>query len=154
MQKVSEPLILEMDVLEAVIGLGANLFYGTGLAACILVLRARKKPERKGQVLFVDASRLFKRGRNQNTLEAQQTEEILEIYRGYKTVEGKAKLATLDEIEGNDWNLNIPRYVEPIAQAETMTVDEAVSNLKQSLNEAYTAEDRLRGLLKEAGISG
>lgn len=145
--------ILEMDVLEAVIGLGANLFYGTGLAACILVLRARKKPGRKGQVLFVDASRLFKRGRNQNTLEAQQTEEILEIYRGYKSVEGKAKLATLDEIEGNDWNLNIPRYVEPIAQAETMTVDEAVSNLKQLLNEAYTAEDRLRGLMKEAGIS-
>ncbi|MDQ3686799.1 MAG: type I restriction-modification system subunit M [Acidobacteriota bacterium] len=146
--------ILEMDVLEAVIGLGANLFYGTGLAACILVLRARKKPGRKGQVLLVDASRLFKRRRNQNTLEPQQTEEILEIYRGYKTVEGKAKLATLDEIEGNDWNLNIPRYVEPIAQAETMTVDEAVSNLKQSLDAAYAAEERLRGLLREAGIAG
>ena len=145
--------ILEMDVLEAVIGLGANLFYGTGLAACILVFRARKKPGRKGQMLFVDASRLFKRGRNQNTLEPQHTEEILKLYRGYKTVEGTARLATLDEIVGNDWNLNIPRYVEPVAQAETMTVDEAVSNLKQSLDEAYAAEDRLRGLLKEAGIA-
>lgn len=146
--------ILEMDVLEAVIGLGANLFYGTGLAACILVLRARKKAERKGQVLFVDASRLFKRGRNQNTLEPQHVEEILKLYRGYKTIEGTAKLAMLDEIAGNDCNLNIPRYVEPIAQVETMTVDEAVSNLKQSLNDAYAAEDRLRGLLHEAGIAG
>ncbi len=146
--------ILEMDVLEAVIGLGANLFYGTGLAACILVLRARKKAERKGQLLFVDASRLYKRGRNQNTLEPQHVEEILKLYRGYETVEGTAKLATLDEIAGNDWNLNIPRYVETVAQVETMTVDEAVSNLKQSLNDAYVAEDRLRGLLHEAGIAG
>lgn len=146
--------ILEMDVLEAVIGLGANLFYGTGLAACILVLRARKKPGRKGQVLFIDASRLFKRGRNQNTLEVQHTEEILKLYRGYKTVAGTANLATLEEIAGNDWNLNIPRYVEPVAQIETITVEEAVSNLKQSLNQAYAAEDRLRGLLQEAGISG
>lgn len=144
--------ILEMDVLEAVIGLGANLFYGTGLAACILVLRARKKPARKGQVLFVDASRLFKKGRNQNTLELQHTEEILKLYRGYKTVEGTARLATLEEIAGNDWNLNIPRYVEPVAQAETVTVDEAVSNLKRSLNEAYIAEGRLSELLQEAGL--
>lgn len=146
--------ILEMDVLEAVIGLGANLFYGTGLAACILVLRARKKPGRKGQVLFVDASRLFKKGRNQNTLEPQHVEEILKLYRRYKTVEGTARLATLDEIASNDWNLNIPRYVEPIVEAETMTVDEAVSNLKQSLTDAYAAEDRLRALLQEAGIAG
>lgn len=105
-------------------------------------------------MLFVDASRLFKKGRNQNTLEPQHVEEILKLYRGYKTVEGTARLATLDEIAGNDWNLNIPRYVEPIVEAETMTVDDAVSNLKHSLNDAYAAEDRLRALLQEAGIAG
>ena len=63
--------IAEMDVLEAVIGLGPNLFYGTGLAACILVFCARKKADRKKRVLTIDASRLFKKGRNQNTLEPE-----------------------------------------------------------------------------------
>ncbi len=144
--------ILEMDALEAVIGLGQNLFYGTGLAACILVMRARKLPKRQKQVLFIDASRLFKRGRNQNTLEPEHAEQILKLYRHYESVEGIAKVVTLDEIEQNEWNLNIPRYVEQVVQAETLTVEEAVSNLKQSLNAAYVAEDNLKSLLKGAGL--
>jgi type I restriction enzyme M protein len=68
--------ILQMDLLEAVIGLGPNLFYGTGLAACLLVFRQRKVHERKGKVLFVDASREFKTGRSQNELLPQHAERI------------------------------------------------------------------------------
>jgi len=144
--------ILEMDALEAVIGLGPNLFYGTGLAACILVLRAGKAAERKGKVLFIDAARLFKRGRNQNTLESEYAGQVLKIYRDYKNVEGAAKAATLDEIAGNDWNLNIPRYVEPVIEKESITVGQAMTNLEDALREAYKAEDRLRGLLNEGGF--
>jgi type I restriction enzyme M protein len=144
--------LLEMDFLEAVIGLGPNLFYGTGLAACILVLRARKTPERKKQVLFVDASRLFKRGRNQNTLELEHVERIYSLYRDYEPVEGLAHLATVDEIEQNDWNLNIPRYLEPVAEAEGITVEQALKNLHDTLQAAYQAEDKLRQLLQEAGL--
>jgi type I restriction enzyme M protein len=144
--------ILEMDLLEAVIGLGPNLFYGTGLAACVLVMRARKAQGRRKRVLFVDASRLFKRGRNQNTLEPEYAERIYELYRNYESVEGVARLATLDEIAENEWNLNIPRYVEPVVEAESMTVEQAMENLKQSLQEAYTAEDKLRRLLRESGL--
>jgi type I restriction enzyme M protein len=145
--------ILEMDVIEAVIGLGPNLFYGTGLAACVLVLRARKTKERRKRVLFIDASRLFKRGRNQNTLEPEHADRIHELYRGYETVEGLACLTTLDKIERNDWNLNIPRYVEPVAEAETVSVEDALVNLKESLEGAYAAEERLRSLLREAGLA-
>lgn len=144
--------ILEMDMLEAVIGLGPNLFYGTGLAACVLVMRARKSQGRRKRVLFVDASRLFKRGRNQNTLEPEQAERIYELYRNYESVEGMARLATLDEIAENEWNLNIPRYVEPVVEAESITVEQASLNLKRSLQEAFTAEDKLRRLLKESGL--
>jgi type I restriction enzyme M protein len=144
--------IIEMDVLEAVIGLGPNLFYGTGLAACILVFRARKKPARKQQVLIVDASRLFKKGRNQNTLEPDHVEQIFQWYRSYADVPGAARVVTLDEVARNDYNLNIPRYVEPIAVKETIGVDEALANLSQALNEAYVAEARLTQLLRDAGL--
>ncbi len=144
--------IVETDALEAVIGLGPNLFYGTGLAACILVFRARKKPSRKKQVLIIDASRLFKKGRNQNTLEPEQVEQIFQWYRGYANVPGAAHVVPLDEIARNDWNLNIPRYVEPIAAEETIGVNEALANLKQSLDEVYAAEERLTKLLSEAGL--
>jgi len=144
--------LLEMDLLETVIGLGPNLFYGTGLAACILIFRARKPPEQQGQVLIIDASNLYKRGRNQNTLEPEHVEQIFAWYRAYKDVEGVARMVTLDEIVENDWNLNIPRYVEPVIEEKTLTVAEAMENLKQALGEAYSAEDRLKGLLREAGL--
>jgi type I restriction enzyme M protein len=144
--------ILEMDLLEAVISLGPNLFYGTGLAACILVFRARKVPERQCRVLMMDTSELYKRGRNQNTLEPEHAEQILSWYRAYQDVEGVAQVVTLDEIGGNDWNLNIPRYVEPVIEEETLTVEEAVQNLKLALDEAYAAEDRLKELLRDAGL--
>lgn len=144
--------ILEMDLLEAVIGLGPNLFYGTGLAACVLVIKAAKMPGRRKQVLFIDASRLFKRGRNQNTLELGHANRIYELYRDYESVEGLAHLATLDEIERNDWNLNIPRYVEQPAEAETVSVEDALTSLKESLEGAYAAEARLKLLLQEAGF--
>jgi type I restriction enzyme M protein len=90
--------IIETDALDAVIGLGPNLFYGTGLAACILVFRARKKPARRNQVLIIDASRLFKKGRNQNTLEPEHVEQFFEWYRGYVDVPGAARAVSIDDI--------------------------------------------------------
>jgi type I restriction enzyme M protein len=144
--------LLRMDLLEAVIGLGANLFYGTGLAACILVFRDRKTVERKRKVLIVDASRLFKRGRNQNTLEPEHVERIFALYHDYHDVAGMARVVDLEEIKRADWNLNIPRYVEPVNETITPTVPEALATLKSALEDAYAAEDRLTALLSQAGL--
>lgn len=144
--------ILKMDVLEAVIGLGPNLFYGTGLAACILVFKARKTPQKHRKVLMIDASTLYLRGRNQNTLEPEHVERILGWYLDFADVEGHARVVSLDEISQNDWNLNIPRYVEPIIEEETISVEQALANLQDSLKAAYQAEDRLRELLRNAGL--
>lgn len=145
--------LLELDLLEAVIGLGPNLFYGTGLAACILVWRKHKAADRKGRVLIVDASQLFKKGRNQNTLEPEHVAQIFRWYRNYTHVPGVATIATLDEIAQHEWNLNIPRYVEPATQEAAISVEEALTNLKAALNEAYAAEDRLQRLLEQAGLT-
>lgn len=144
--------ILELDILEGVIGLGANLFYGTGLAACILVFRAQKPPQRRGQVLMMDASQLYKRGRNQNSLETEHVEQILMWYRHFVDVVGHVKVVTLAEIAENDWNLNIPRYVEPIIEEENITVAEALDKLQGALENAYASEERLKQLLNQNGL--
>jgi type I restriction enzyme M protein len=143
--------ILQMDLLEAVIGLGPNLFYGTGLAACVLVFRQRKKKERKKKVLIVDASRDFKTGRAQNELLPEHVERIHGWYRDYKDVEGVARLVTLDDIAANDHNLNIPRYVAPKEERQTPTVEEAMTQLRDSAS-AASAEDRLIRVLKKEGF--
>jgi type I restriction enzyme M protein len=144
--------ILEADKLEAIIGLGPNLFYGTGLAACIMIFRARKKPDRRNRVLIIDASEQYKRGRNQNTLLPEHVDHILKWYAGFKNGKGVARVVTLDEIAKNDWNLNIPRYVERVNNEKTITLDEAIGNLKTTLADAYAAEDRLKGLLRKEGL--
>lgn len=144
--------LLEMDILEAVIGLGPNLFYGTGLAACILVFHETKPKSHRKKVLFIDASREFKTGRAQNELLPAHVDAIHQWYGNYQDVEGVCRIASLDEIRENDFNLNIPRYVEPVIEEETITVEEAVTNLKKSLEAAYAAEDRLKALLTEAGL--
>jgi type I restriction enzyme M protein len=144
--------ILDMDLIEAVIGLGPNLFYGTGLAACILVLRQRKKNGRKKKVLILDASREFKSGRAQNELLPEHVERIYGWVRSYRDVEGVARVVTLDDIAANDYNLNIPRYVEPKNEQEALTVDEAMKQLRESSQAAFGAEDRLIAILRREGL--
>ena len=144
--------LLEMDLLDAVIGLGPNLFYGTGLAACILVFRERKPDERRHRVLILDASREFKNGRAQNELLPEHVTRITNWVAAYEDVPGVARVVALEEIAANDYNLNIPRYVEPPATGETLTVDEALARLREGASAAFAAEERLISLLKREEI--
>ena len=144
--------ILQMDLLEAVIGLGPNLFYGTGLAACILVFRQRKTKERKKKVLIIDASREFRSGRAQNELLTEHVERIESWYREYQDVDWVARVVTLEDIAANDYNLNIPRYVEPKNEQEVLTVEEAMKRLRESTSEAFEAEEKLVSILTREGL--
>jgi type I restriction enzyme M protein len=144
--------LLEMDLLEAVIGLGPNLFYGTGLAACILVLRLRKKKDRKKKVFVLDASREFKTGRAQNELLPEHVDRIFAWYRDYEDVEGIAKVVTLGDIAANDYNLNITRYVERKNEEKMLSVEEAIEQLRKSASAAFDAERKLVSVLAENGI--
>jgi type I restriction enzyme M protein len=144
--------LLGMELLDAVIGLGPNLFYGAGLAACILVFRQKKKKDRKNKVLIVDASKEFKTGRAQNELLPEHVERIYGWVRDYTDVEGIARVVTLDEITANDHNLNIPRYVEPTVTGEVLSVEEAMKRLRKSAEAAFASEERLVGILKKEGL--
>jgi len=144
--------LLEMDILDTVVGLGPNLFYGTGLAACILIFRKNKSKELKNKVFFIDASSEFKKGRAQNELLPEHVERILSWYRTYRDIEGVCRVAPLDEIRENDFNLNITRYVEPVFKEENIFIDQAKSNLNIALEAAFRAEDNLQLLLKREGL--
>ena len=146
--------ILQMDLLDAVIGLGPNLFYGTGLAACILIFRQRKRKDRKKKVLIIDASHEYKTGRAQNELLPENVERICGWYSDYQNVEGISRVVTLDDITANDHNLNIVRYVESKNKQQVLTVDEAMKRLRDSAAATFEAEEKLIGILKRASLIG
>ena len=143
--------LLERDLIEAVIGLGPNIFYGTGLAPAIVVLRRAKPATRKGQVLIADASTMFRKGRAQNFLDPEHREHIVAWVRAFKDVADRAKVVSLREITAEDWTLNISRYVLPPIGAEIPPLPEAVAAFKQALSECRMAEDRLREVLTDGG---
>jgi type I restriction enzyme M protein len=143
--------LLEQDMVEAVIGLAPNLFYGTQLAGCVVILR-RKKPEaRKNKVLIIDASSLFRKGRAQNFLDQEHSDQIVAWYRAFEDVEDRAKVATLDEIKKEGWTLNISRYVLPPIGQDIPPLPEAVEAFKTALADARAAEDHLRKVLIDGG---
>ena len=123
--------LLEEDIFEAVIGLAPNLFYGTGIPASILVLNRDKPAARKEKVLFIDASRKFEEGSNQNRLRDRDIEHVTHTFHTYADVEKYARVVPLAEIAQNDWNLNISRYVDTSEEEERIDVAEAVRKLRE-----------------------
>lgn len=115
---------LDHDLIEAVIGLGPQLFYGTGIPACILVLRrsGAKPSERKGRVLFINADRDYREGRAQNYLEPEHIEKIVSAYRAFEDLPAFARVVSREELAENDDNLNIRRYVDTTPEPEPQDV--------------------------------
>lgn len=142
--------LLEQDLIEAVIGLAPNLFYGTGLAACILVLRRRNGPHRAGQVLIVDASFLFRKARAQNFLDPEHVATILGWVQAFADVPDRARVVSVEEIKAEDWTLNISRYVLPPLGEDIPPLPQAIADFKAALARIREAEDKLRTLM-EAG---
>lgn len=143
--------LLEMDLIEAVIGLAPNLFYGTGLAACILVLRKKKPVKRRKKIMIADASRLFRRGRAQNYLEAEQALEIQQWFEKFEDVPDAVRIVTLDDVKSEDWTLNISRYVLPPLQEDIPPLPEAIAAFKDALTRCREAETRLATVMEEGG---
>ncbi|MEZ8123956.1 MULTISPECIES: type I restriction-modification system subunit M [Vibrio] len=140
--------LLEQDMLEAVIGLGPNVFYGTQLAACVMVFKQNKPADKKGKVMFIDASDQIRVGRAQNFLEPNHVQQIYDWYHGYQDVENYVKVASMDELAENDYNLNIPLYVEKIIEDNLPSVEEAMADLKQAWQESLEAEEKFKKVLK------
>jgi type I restriction enzyme M protein len=143
--------LLERDFFEAVIGLAPNIFYGTGLAPAVVILRRTKPVTRKHKIFVADASSLFRKGRAQNYLDSEHAAQVIAWVRAFKDVKNYGKVVSLDKIKAEGWTLNISRYVPPATGEEVPPLPEAVAAFKQALAECRTAEDHLGEVLAKGG---
>ncbi len=114
--------ILEDDLLEAVVGLPSSLFYGTGIPASLLIINKKKPRSRKGKVLFINSELEYEEGKNQNKLRDEDIEKVVDTFDGYKELKRYSKIATLEKIKENDYNLNIRRYADTSPPPEIFDV--------------------------------
>lgn len=141
--------LIEENLLDAVIGLPANLFFGTGIPAAILVF---KKNRKRQDVLFIDASNEFEKGKNQNKLTDENIEKIVKTYENFETIDKYSYVSPFDEIKENDFNLNIPRYVDTFEEEEPVDMEAAKNRMAQIDKELKEVEVKMSEYLKELGM--
>lgn len=146
--KIRQKLIDE-NLLDTVIGLPANLFYGTSIPACILVF---KKNRSNKDVFFIDASREFAKAKNQNSLTEENINKIIDTYQKRTAVEKYSHLATLEEIQENDYNLNIPRYVDTFEEEEVIDLEATKATISKLEIEISEIKVKMNQYLKELGL--
>ena len=142
-------IISEKNWLDAVIGLPANLFYGTSIPTCVLVF---KKCRTTDDVLFIDASKEYESGKNQNILSDENVEKILQAYKNRKDIDKYCHVAKLSEIEENEFNLNIPRYVDTFEEEEEIDIQAVQKEIKELEAKRAELDAEIEKYLKELGI--
>ncbi len=140
--------LVEENLLDAVIGLPEKLFYGTGIPAAIMIF---KKAKSDNKVLFIDASREYESGKNQNMLSRAHLDKILATYQARKSVDKYAYLASLKEIQENDFNLNIPRYVDTFEEEEEIDLVAVRKERGELTQQLAEIEKKMSGYLEELG---
>jgi len=148
--EIRKYIIKEQNFLDAVIGLPPNLFYGTSIPACILVLKKCRVHD--DNILFIDASREFDKVGNQNALSDDHVLKIVETYERREDVERYAHVAPMSEIRENDYNLNIPRYVDTFEEEEPVDIDDVARKLLALDEEMARTDSMIAGYCKELGI--
>ncbi len=143
--------IIKNDLLEAVIGLPPKLFYGTGIPAAILIFNRNKAENKKGKVLIIDAERDFLEGKNQNFLRKQDIEKIIKVYNQYQDVEKYARAVDIKEVEGNEYSLNVRRYIDGNEEQEQIDVKQVWKELKTLEVERDEINKKVAGFIKELG---
>lgn len=144
-RKIREKLLRAGNI-YAVIGLPANLFYNTSIPTCIIVL----KKHRDGRdVLFIDASRKFEKGKKQNAMTDEHIDSVIELYNRRENVEKESFLAEFEDIEKNDFNLNIPRYVDNFEKEEEIDLKALLSDMEQTEKEINRIQGEFVSLMRD-----
>ncbi len=148
-ETIRKYIIEKQNTLDAVIGLPSNLFYGTSIPATVLVF---KKNRENTDILFIDASKEFEKGKNQNTLTDENVEKIFKTYLERKEIEKYSHIATLEEIAENDFNLNIPRYVDTFEEEEEIDITEVSKKLQSLQKDEKEMQNNIADFCDELGI--
>lgn len=146
--------MLAADVIEAVVGLAPNLFYGAGIPAALLVCRKNKPAERRGKVLIVNGDATYQSGKAQNFLNDEHIRALADAVHGFADIEKLARVVPVEEIAANAYNLNISRYVQTGVDAETVDLTEEVTKLQDLIAKRNEAEALMFGHLKRLGYVG
>lgn len=147
---IREYLIKELNFIDAVIGLPANLFYGTSIPACILVLQKCRKSS--DNILFIDASAEFVKEGNQNKLTDEYVDKIVNAYRERKNIDKYSYVASIEEVEKNDYNLNISRYVNTFEEEEEIDLVKVAQEYKAIVDDMKPIDQQIASFCKELGI--
>ena len=143
-------LIEKKNYIDAIIGLPANIFYGTSIPTCILVMKKCRQPD--DNILFIDASKEFEKVKTQNKLRPEHIQKIVETYRNRTEIEKYSHLASLQEIKDNDYNLNIPRYVDTFEEEEEIDIKAVMAEIKELEAKRTELDAQIEVYLKELGI--
>ncbi|MFC7061039.1 type I restriction-modification system subunit M [Halobacillus seohaensis] len=146
--------LLQEDLVEAIIGLPSNLFYGTGIPAAILILNRNKEEDKKGKVFILDGSKNFQEGTNQNILGEKDITKVIEAYDSWTSIEKYCRVVDFAEIEENEFNLNIARYIDTTEEEEEIDINKALLDLEKLENERAKTENKMNSYLKEMGYLG
>lgn len=144
-------MIEKLNVIDAIIGLPSNLFYGTSIPVCVLVLKKNRNGN-SDNILFIDASKEFKSGKNQNELTEEHIQKIYQTYKDRVDVDRYAHVADMAEIEENGFNLNIPRYVDSSEPIPEINLEDVADDLQKTQNEIADIENELKGMFSELGL--
>ena len=143
-------LIEKKNCIDAIIGLPANIFYGTSIPTCVLVMtKCRKEAV---NILFIDASKEFEKVKTQNKLRKEHIDKIVDTYRNRTEIEKYSHLATLQEVADNDYNLNIPRYVDTFEEEEPIDIKAVMAEIKELEAKRADLDKEIEGNLRELGI--
>lgn len=147
---IREYLIDQLNVIDAVIGLPANIFYGTSIPTCILVLKHNRT--HKDDILFIDASNEFEKQKTQNYLQPEHIEKIINAYHNRQNIEKFAHVASLQQIKENDYNLNIPRYVDTFEAEEDIDLNAIAQQLQALEQQTQQTDQAINAFCAELGI--
>ncbi|WP_294242793.1 N-6 DNA methylase, partial [Pseudobutyrivibrio sp.] len=143
-------ILLENGSIYAVIGLPSNMFYNTSIPTCIIVL----KKHREGRdVLFIDASNQFEKEKKQNVMNEEHIDHVLELFRNRQSVEKEAYLASYEDIQNNDFNLNIPRYVDTSEEEEQIDIKQLSKEMSETNTAIKSSTDELLKMFEELTFS-
>ena len=149
--RIRENMIKE-DIIEGIIALPPKLFYGTGIPGCVLILNKKKPEKRKNKIIFIYAAKDFEEGKVRNILREEDIKKIDSAFTKYEDIEGYCHIADFDELKENEFNLNVPRYVDISETEEEIDIQKTIDELKKLEKEKQEIEIQVNKNLKELGF--
>jgi type I restriction enzyme M protein len=150
--RIREGMVKE-DVIEGIVALPPKLFYGTGIPGCVLILNRNKTKDRKNKIIFIHGAKDYDEGKVRNRLRQEDIKKIVSAFRNYKDIDRYCHVADFEELRENEFNLNVPRYVDISEPEEEIDIQNTIDELKKLDREKQELENKVDTNLKELGFS-